>query len=205
MKKSTKWKWTAFAVLFFIAMLGTVGVVASAEATENAILEDMINVDYVNETITVKTTKDEVIYYTDSYNKDVSKWDACEVRTIEVEKEDGTTEEVTAAVFDISWVTQNKTVRIYLCGDVNKKVVNVDIAWEEDFDVEFVGTLLTTEMFIIRMSLTIIRDIQISLKIPVILFLLLKKMVEICPTLIWILFSGAKGTMVSGEIMMNWI
>lgn len=146
MKKSTKWKWTAFVMLCFIAMLGTVGMVASAEATENAILEDMINVDYVNETITVKTTKDEVIYYTDSYNKDVSKWDACEVRTIEVEKEDGTTEEVTAAVFDISWVTQNKTVRIYLCGDVNKKVVNVDIAWEEDFDVEFVGTLLTTEI-----------------------------------------------------------
>ena len=132
MKKSIKWKLTAFVMLCFIAMLGTVGMVASAAATETAIPKNQISVDYVNETITV-TTNDEIVYFTENYNKDVSRWDACEVRNGK-------------AAFDISWVEEKKTIRIYVCGDVNKKVVNVDINWEESFDVKFVGTLLTTDV-----------------------------------------------------------
>ena len=63
----------------------------------------------------------------------MSKWDECEVREGK-------------ASFDISWIASNKTVRLYLCGDVNKEVISVDITWEEDFSVEFTGTLLTTDI-----------------------------------------------------------
>lgn len=140
MKNIKKWQLAAAALL--LAVIGTVGITASAATQETAISQDQIKVDYVNETITVTTTDDEIVYYTESYTKDVTKWSACEVR--EFKQADGSV--TNAAVFDISWVADNKTVRIYLCGDKNKKVVNADITWEEDFGVEFIGTLLTTDI-----------------------------------------------------------
>ena len=128
MKKSTIGKLAAFAVMFVFMLLCTMKLTATADPIDS----DDIEVDYVNETITI-TTDDEIVYFTENYVKDVAKWSACEVR-------DG------KAVFDISWVNENKTVRIYVCGDKNTEVVNVDITWEEDFNVEFTGTLLTTDI-----------------------------------------------------------
>lgn len=136
MKKS-KWKMIIL-MLLMLTVFGTVGLTASAATGE--IPADQITVDYVNETITV-ITDDNIVYYTETYTKDVSKWDACEVREVTV---NGQTER--AAVFDISWINSNKTVRLYICGDVNKGVTSVDITWEENFKVTFTGTLLTTDI-----------------------------------------------------------
>jgi len=122
-------KFTVFGLLFTAILVGTLHLTASA----GEIPAENIAIDYVNETVTVETTQDEIIYFTEVYNKDVAKWDACEVRNGK-------------AAFDISWIASNKTVRLYLCGDVNKDVVSVDITWEEDFGVKFTGTLLTTDI-----------------------------------------------------------
>ena len=138
--KKIKWKLVVVVLLFF-TVLGTVGLTASAAETGNAISKDNIKVDYEKETITVETDNDTIVYFTTTYNKDVSRWDACEVREFE---EGGTT--VKKAVFDISWIVANKTVRLYICGDVNTKVVNADIVWEENFGVRYVGTLLNTDI-----------------------------------------------------------
>ena len=116
-------------LLFAMLLVGAFRLTASADE----IPAENIAVDYVNETVTVETAQDEIIYFTEVYNKDVSRWDECEVRNGK-------------AVFDISWIASNKTVRLYLCGDVNKDVVSVDITWEEDFGVKFTGTLLTTDI-----------------------------------------------------------
>lgn len=131
MKKSTIGKLAVFLLLLTGMIAGAVGM----STTASAIKAENVNVDYINETITVTVgeNSDQIIYFTENYNKDVSKWDACEVRNGK-------------AVFDISWVNENKTVRLYLCGDVNKDVISVDITWEEDFNVEFTGTLLTTDI-----------------------------------------------------------
>lgn len=150
MKKSKYGKMAAFLALLTVMVIGTTKWNASADA----IPSDAVEVDYVNETITVRTETDEVIYFTDVYNKDVSKWDACEVRE-RVEKDvdgnvitDGNGDPVTykAASFDISWLNTSKTVRLYICGDVNTSVISKDITWEEDFAVSFTGTLLTTDI-----------------------------------------------------------
>lgn len=131
MKKSTIGKLAAFALLLVGVLAGTVKLTSAATTT--GIDPANVNVDYVNETITVTTTNDKIVYYTETYNKDISRWDACEVRNGK-------------AVFDISWVNESKTVRIYLCGDVNTAVTSVDITWEEDFGVTFTGTLLNTDI-----------------------------------------------------------
>jgi len=129
MKKSIIKKILAFAAVLAVTIIGTICMTASA----GSISPQNVAVDYVNETITVTTTEDKIVYFTETYNKDVAKWDACEVRNGK-------------AAFDISWVNDNKTVRLYLQGDVNKDVISVDITWEEDFEVEFTGTLLTTDI-----------------------------------------------------------
>ena len=129
MKKSTKGKLAGFAVV----VLAVLAMAMQLTARAGAISPENVKVDYVNETITVTAEQDTVVYYTEKYTKDVSKWDACEVR-------DG------KAAFDISWINSNRTVRLYLCGDVNQDVISVDITWEEDFAVDFTGTLLTTDI-----------------------------------------------------------
>lgn len=129
MNKNRMKKLMVFAAVLVVTILGTIGLTASA----GSINPQNVDVDYTNETITVTTADDKIIYFTEVYNKDVAKWDACEVRNGK-------------AAFDISWVNDNKTVRLYLRGDVNKDVISVDITWEEDFEVEFTGTLLTTDI-----------------------------------------------------------
>lgn len=129
MKKSTIWKSVAFVLMFVCVLTCAMKMTATADAIDAA----NVHVDYVNESITVETTEDKIIYYTETYNKDLSRWDACEVRNGK-------------AVFDISWINSNKTVRIYICGDENTDVINADITWEEDFKVEFTGTLLSTDI-----------------------------------------------------------
>lgn len=129
MKKSIIGKLTIFAVLLLFAVVGTMRLTATAGSINPA----NVTVDYINETVTVTTNTDEIVYFTEVYNKDISRWDACEVRNGK-------------AAFDISWVNSNKTVRLYLCGDVNTEVISVDITWEEDFNVAFCGTLLTTDI-----------------------------------------------------------
>lgn len=104
------------------------------EAAEGpALPEKNISVDYNYETLTVTTAQDTVIYFTDSYTEDVNKWYQCEVRNGK-------------ASFDISWLKKTATVRLYLCGDVNTKVVNKDIGWQEKLGVTFTGTLLATDI-----------------------------------------------------------
>ncbi len=129
MKKSTIWKLAAFVFMFVCVLTCTMKLTATADAIDAA----NVHVDYVNESITVETTEDKIIYYTETYNKDLSRWDACEVRNGK-------------AVFDISWINSSKTVRIYICGDKNTDVINADITWEEDFKVDFTGTLLSTDI-----------------------------------------------------------
>lgn len=143
MKKNTWKKLAVFLLLLAVSVIGAMGLTASADALPSTAVE----VDYINETVTVKTEQDSVIYFTEVYNKDVSRWDACEVREREVKDADGNViSTYKAASFDISWINSNKTVRLYLCGDVNDSVINVDITWEEDFAVSFTGTLLTTDI-----------------------------------------------------------
>lgn len=143
MKKTTKKKLAVFALLLAVTVIGAMRFIASASA--NAF--EKVEVDYVNETITVEikpnadNKKDEVVYFTETYNKDISRWDVCDVREI---TKNGVT--MDAAVFDISWLTNKKTMRLYLCGDVHTDVISVDITWEEDFAVQFTGTLLATDI-----------------------------------------------------------
>ena len=80
-------KLMAFAALFILFIAFAVGRETGASINADA---DVL-VDYVNETMTVTTTKDTVIYFTDIYYPDITRWEQCEVR-------DG------KAVFDISWV-----------------------------------------------------------------------------------------------------
>ncbi len=141
MKKSTIGKLAAFTLMFVFVLLCTMKLTATA----TAIPADKVKVDYVNETITVETD-DKIVYFTENYVKDVEKWSACEVREITVKDENGNDKKINAAMFDISWVNENKTIRIYVCGDKNTEVINVDITWEEDFGVDFIGTLLTTDI-----------------------------------------------------------
>ena len=131
MKKNTIGKWTVALFAFVLVLIGTMKLTAAATTT--SIDKAKVNVDYINETVTVVTENDTIVYYTENYNKDVSKWDACEVRNGK-------------AAFDISWINKNKTVRLYLCGDENKGVISVDVTWEENFRVQFIGTLLTTDI-----------------------------------------------------------
>ncbi|MBP3579325.1 MAG: hypothetical protein J6K15_14575, partial [Lachnospiraceae bacterium] len=116
MKKYKIGKLIVSGLLFVMLLTGAFRLTASADEIPAANIE----VDYVNETVTVETDEDEIIYFTEVYNKDVNRWDECEVRNGK-------------AVFDISWIVSNKTVRLYICGDKNKDVVSVDITWEENF------------------------------------------------------------------------
>lgn len=137
MKKSTIGKLAAAALMFVLVLVCTMKL--NAIATTGDIGKENVHIDYINETVTVDIKKgDTVIYYTENYNKDVTRWDVCEVR----EKADGTN----VAAFDISWINENKTVRLYLCGDKNKGVISVDVTWEENFSVEFTGSLLNTDI-----------------------------------------------------------
>lgn len=129
MKKNNRVKMAVFSLL----MVGLLAVTMQGTAKAGAIPAENVEIDYVNETITVTAEEDTVVYFTDKYIKDVEKWDACEVRDGE-------------AVFDISWINSSKTVRLYICGDVNQEVISVDITWEEDFLVDFTGTLLATDI-----------------------------------------------------------
>jgi len=138
MKKRTMGKVVAFGILIGLLVIGAVKLTTSAQSLTDA----DITVDYLNESVIVRTDKDEVIYYTENYTKDLSKWDVCEVR----ERSEKNGVKVKAAIFDISWLNPNKTVRLYLCGDVNTEVVAVDVTWEENLNVEFTGTLLTTDI-----------------------------------------------------------
>lgn len=104
-----------------------------AEAADTAIPDSSISVNYDYETLTVTTDDDTVVYFTDSYTNNVEKWYKCEVRNGE-------------ASFDISWIKKTATVRLYLCGDVNTKVVSKDIGWQEKLGVSFTGTLLATDI-----------------------------------------------------------
>ncbi len=135
MKIKKREKIGIFASLCALALVGTMHITADA----SAIAEDDVVIDYVYETMTVNTEYDEVIYYTDNYHTDLSRWDACEVRDVDG---DGDRE----AVFDISWVNEDKTVRIYLRGDKQTDVVSINLTWQEDFGVKFVGTLLETDI-----------------------------------------------------------
>lgn len=136
MKNKKQWKLGICAFFVMFLLVGVMKISVLAEDAQ-AIDEDNISVDYIKETVTINVEEDEVIYYTDKYYPDLSKWDACEVREIDGENK---------AVFDISWVNEEKTVRLYLCGDVNTKVINVDLTWQEEFGVQFVGTLLAADI-----------------------------------------------------------
>lgn len=122
-------KFMAFAIMFAMLVLCTVRQETGASINAGA---DVL-VDYINETMTVTTDKDTVIYFTDVYYPDITRWEVCEVR-------DG------KAVFDISWVKDHKTVRMYLRGDVQDTVVSKDIAWKEELKVTFTGTLLSSDI-----------------------------------------------------------
>lgn len=138
MKKCKVGKAITFGLLLGLLLIGTMRLTTSAQSLTDA----DITVDYTNQTLVVRTEEDAVIYYTENYNKDLSKWDVCEVR----ERKSANGGTINVASFDISWLNSNKTVRLYLCGDVNTEVVAVDVIWEETFNVEFTGTLLTTDI-----------------------------------------------------------
>lgn len=107
---------------------------ATADDTNGtAIPNANIKIEYLNETMTVTTNKDSIIYYTDSYSDNLEKWYSCEVRN-------------NKAVFDISWVKTTATTRLYLCGDVQTKVTSRDVVWQEKLKATFTGTLLSTDI-----------------------------------------------------------
>lgn len=129
MSRKTSGRIAAFILLFVLCLF----LPARRDAAATVIADGDIFVDYDYETITVDTAQDTVIYFTDVYSDDLEKWYSCEVRNGQ-------------ASFDISWVKSNVTVRMYICGDVQKKVVSKDITWQEKFGVSFTGTLLTTDI-----------------------------------------------------------
>lgn len=98
-----------------------------------AIADENVMVDYVYDTLTVTTAVDNIIYYTDTYTDDHTKWYTCEVRNGK-------------ASFDISWVKNTVTVRLYICGDVQDKIISKDITWQETFGATFVGSLRATDI-----------------------------------------------------------
>ena len=71
MEKTTKKKLAVFALLLAVVVIGAMRLSVSA----GAIASENVLVDYVNETITVLTDKDEVVYFTETYTKDVERWD----------------------------------------------------------------------------------------------------------------------------------
>ena len=119
MKKTTKKKKAVFALLLSVIMMGAMHFTASAAVTPSKSID--VDLDYTNETITVtiepneKGEVDKVIYFTETYNKDLSRWDVCDVREITYITKDDTGKETTvteyAAIFDISWITNKKTMR----------------------------------------------------------------------------------------------
>lgn len=129
MKRSKIGKLIVFFLLLLLVVSGTNGSLTGATINTGA----DVQIDYVNETMTVTTNQDTLIYFSDTYYADLSRWEVCEVR-------DG------KAVFDISWVNENKTVRMYLCGDVQNVIVSKDITWQEEFKVEFAGSLLDADI-----------------------------------------------------------
>ncbi|MGN0507557.1 MAG: hypothetical protein ACI4FZ_13445 [Lachnospiraceae bacterium] len=122
-------KIVVFVLLFALCML----LPERRETVATPIPDADISVNYEYETLTVKTADDSIIYFTDSYTDNLDKWYSCEVRN-------------GVASFDISWVKKTATVRLYLCGDVNTKVVCKDVGWQDKLDVSFTGTLLTTDI-----------------------------------------------------------
>ncbi|MCR5154591.1 MAG: hypothetical protein K6B75_07080 [Lachnospiraceae bacterium] len=120
---------SVLALLAFSVFLPIGGEVSNAGTIEST---DVL-VDYNYQTLTVNTDEDKIIYYTDVYSEDYTKWYTCEV----VDKK---------AVFDISWVKSSVTVRLYLRGDVNETVINKDITWQENLAVTFAGSLRATDI-----------------------------------------------------------
>lgn len=129
MNKKKIGKTAAFVLLFALCLL----VPKRVEAAAASIPENNISVNYDYETLTVTTADDTVIYFTDSYTDNVEKWYQCEVRNGK-------------ASFDISWLKKTATVRLYICGDVNTKIVSKDIGWQEKLGISFTGTLLATDI-----------------------------------------------------------
>ena len=129
MKAFKGWKIAAF-LLLAVVFAGALTLTVSEAATP--IDEAKIDVNYQTETITIETD-DNIVYYTDVYSTDRTKWNACEVRNGK-------------AAFDISWVSTSKNVRLYICGDVNEEIVGVDLVWKETLRVQFAGTLLSTDI-----------------------------------------------------------
>ncbi len=136
MKKKLKVFISLLAVLSMtFSTAGHVGIAAVDNGTE--IPEANINILYEEESILINESgmsrKDNVIYYVSTYTTDLSKWYQMDV----VDNK---------ALFDISWTNMSTNEKLYICGDVNKKVTSVTITARSTFSATFTGSLLTTDV-----------------------------------------------------------
>ncbi|MBQ7636621.1 MAG: hypothetical protein IJS80_04875 [Lachnospiraceae bacterium] len=104
-----------------------------------AVPEGNIVIDYDMESVIIDETslpaseRDTVIYFTDIYTNDISKWYCCELRD-------------NVGRFDFSWARTNADVKIYICGDYHTKISSIVLQWQETLTVKFTGTLLATDI-----------------------------------------------------------
>lgn len=104
-----------------------------------AVPEGNIVIDYDMESVIIDETslpaneRDSVIYFTDIYTNDISKWYCCELRD-------------NVGRFDFSWARTNADVKIYICGDYHTKISSIVLQWQETLTVKFTGTLLATDI-----------------------------------------------------------
>lgn len=136
MKKKIKTFIALMAVLSLgISTAGHVSFAAVDNGTE--IPTDNIEILYDVESIRIDESgmarRDNVIYFTTTYSSDTSKWWECEMNGNE-------------ALFDFSWLNSASNEKVYICGDVNKRVTSVDVKWKELFNVTFTGSLQATDI-----------------------------------------------------------
>ncbi|MBQ1840909.1 MAG: DUF5067 domain-containing protein [Atopobiaceae bacterium] len=132
--------WLLSAVLFAgiaAGLSGDSGAFAADLGTE--VPGDVITINYDTEAVLIDESglaankQDEVIYFTETYTSDLTKWSRCKLRD-------------NRGSFDISWARATSDLKLYICGDVNKKISSVVLKWQDTLNVKFTGTLLATDI-----------------------------------------------------------
>lgn len=127
-------------ILVFVLSMAIVGENGWAATTaETAIKDECITILYDVESIVIDETsmsrKDKYIYYIDAYTSDKSKW-----YEVEIDPDTKT------ARFDLSWSKLGTNTKVYICGDVNTRVTDTIVSWQDTLTVKFTGSLLETDI-----------------------------------------------------------
>ncbi len=130
MRKYAKLTALLTGALSVLLLLGTKQVYAAGNAT--MLPDEAIRVNYENEEIVVTAGQNTSIFYSD--NPNATAWEEV--------KADANGE----AIFDISWVRENVTTRVYIKGDKDSLVTARYIEAQEKLTAEFVGDISAADV-----------------------------------------------------------